>query len=60
MGNRKYGVAMRAYAEYSVSGVNKLRFHKNIPNCQEPKLSHRVCPRCGYYKGKPVVEVEEV
>ena len=23
-------------------------------------LSPRVCPRCGYYKGKPVVGVEEV
>ena len=30
------------------------------PNCHEPKLSHRVCPQCGYYKGKPVVGVEEV
>ena len=30
------------------------------PNCHEPKLSHRVCPHCGFYKGKPVMEVEEV
>ena len=29
------------------------------PNCQEPKLPHRVCLRCGHYKGKPAVEVEE-
>lgn len=21
-------------------------------NCNEPVLSHRVCPSCGYYKGK--------
>ena len=25
------------------------------PQCHEPKLSHRVCPHCGYYKGEPVV-----
>ena len=25
-----------------------------------PSCSHRVCPRCGYYKGKPVIGVEEV
>jgi large subunit ribosomal protein L32 len=29
------------------------------PNCQEPRLPHRVCPRCGHYKGKAVIEVEE-
>jgi large subunit ribosomal protein L32 len=30
------------------------------PNCHEPKLPHRVCPRCGHYKGKAVTEAEEV
>jgi large subunit ribosomal protein L32 len=30
------------------------------PNCHEPKQPHRVCPRCGFYKGKQVVEVQEV
>ena len=29
------------------------------PNCQEPKQPHRVCPRCGFYKGKQVIEVAE-
>ncbi|MEC9488982.1 MAG: 50S ribosomal protein L32 [Halanaerobium sp.] len=22
------------------------------PQCHAPKLSHRVCPECGYYKGR--------
>lgn len=26
------------------------------PQCNEPKLSHRICPECGYYNGKEVVE----
>jgi large subunit ribosomal protein L32 len=26
------------------------------PNCQEKKLPHRVCPHCGHYKGREVVE----
>jgi len=30
------------------------------PNCRESKLPHRVCPSCGYYKGKPVIGVDEV
>jgi len=29
------------------------------PNCHEPKLPHRACPRCGHYKGRPVIEVAE-
>jgi large subunit ribosomal protein L32 len=29
------------------------------PNCHEPKLPHRVCLRCGQYKGKAVAGAEE-
>ncbi|MCG6962866.1 MAG: 50S ribosomal protein L32 [Acidobacteria bacterium] len=28
--------------------------------CFEPKPPHRVCPHCGSYKGRTVVEVEEL
>lgn len=28
------------------------------PQCGSPKLPHRVCPNCGTYKGKTVIEVE--
>lgn len=27
-------------------------------HCQKPIVPHRVCPFCGYYKGKPVVVIE--
>ena len=29
------------------------------PQCHEQKLPHRVCPKCGYYKGREIVEVPE-
>jgi large subunit ribosomal protein L32 len=29
------------------------------PNCNEPKLAHRVCGACGYYNGKQVIDVAE-
>jgi large subunit ribosomal protein L32 len=29
------------------------------PNCHAPKQPHRVCPACGFYKGRAVVEVAE-
>ena len=25
------------------------------PNCKKPTLTHRVCPYCGFYKGKMIV-----
>src|SRR5207245_948042 len=28
------------------------------PQCREVKLPHRVCPHCGYYKGREIVAVE--
>jgi len=27
--------------------------------CGEPKLPHRICPSCGYYKNRQVVEIKE-
>lgn len=28
------------------------------PQCREIKLPHRVCPHCGFYKGREVISVE--
>jgi len=28
-------------------------------NCREPIPPHRVCPKCGFYKGRRVIEIEE-
>ncbi|HET7452226.1 MAG TPA: 50S ribosomal protein L32 [Thermoanaerobaculia bacterium] len=30
------------------------------PNCHEAKLPHRVCPHCGHYKGKEVIDIKNV
>jgi large subunit ribosomal protein L32 len=30
--------------------------HSECPNCHEPKVPHRVCPHCGQYKGREVIE----
>lgn len=29
------------------------------PQCGEPKLPHRVCIHCGFYKGMEVIRMEE-
>ena len=31
---------------------------QNCPRCGDPKLPHRVCPTCGYYRDEAVIEVE--
>ena len=28
------------------------------PNCGEPHRPHRVCPSCGFYKGRTAVAIE--
>lgn len=28
------------------------------PQCHETKLPHRVCPNCGYYDGREIIETE--
>lgn len=29
------------------------------PHCHQPKLPHRICPNCGYYKGRQVITPKE-
>jgi large subunit ribosomal protein L32 len=29
------------------------------PRCQSPVRTHHVCGVCGYYRGRPVVEIED-
>ncbi|HZK24937.1 MAG TPA: 50S ribosomal protein L32 [Oscillospiraceae bacterium] len=50
----------------SKSRKNKRRTHWKLtvpgliscPQCHEPKLPHRVCVHCGYYKGREAVEIK--
>jgi large subunit ribosomal protein L32 len=44
----------RAHDHLAAPGLSQ------CPNCREAKLPHRVCPHCGYYKGKQVMEVKEI
>lgn len=51
---------------HSKARKNKRRAHDALtapqlgecPQCHEPKLPHRACPNCGYYRGRAVVATE--
>jgi len=52
---------------HSKSRRNKSRTHQKLkrhslslcPQCKTPKLPHRVCTVCGYYKGTKFLEFKE-
>jgi large subunit ribosomal protein L32 len=31
----------------------------DCPRCHAPKLSHHVCPSCGFYKGRRVLVIDQ-
>jgi large subunit ribosomal protein L32 len=31
---------------------------QSCPRCGDPKVPHRVCPSCGYYRGEAVLDVD--
>ncbi|MCJ7775806.1 MAG: 50S ribosomal protein L32 [Desulfobulbaceae bacterium] len=43
----------RAHDSINMPGVT------TCPHCHEPVLPHHVCPECGTYRGKTIVETEE-
>ena len=31
----------------------------NCAQCSQAKMPHRVCPNCGYHKGRPILSASE-
>ncbi|HKK21347.1 MAG TPA: 50S ribosomal protein L32 [candidate division Zixibacteria bacterium] len=31
----------------------------DCPHCHQARLSHHICPHCGYYNGRQVLSVKE-
>ncbi|MBQ1263753.1 MAG: 50S ribosomal protein L32 [Oscillospiraceae bacterium] len=54
---RKHSQARRDKRRSNVWKLQLPAFSK-CTQCGELKMPHRVCPHCGYYKGKEVVKVE--
>lgn len=34
------------------------KFPQECPNCKDTVLPHHVCPTCGHYKGKLMLEIK--
>ncbi|HJB25341.1 MAG TPA: 50S ribosomal protein L32 [Firmicutes bacterium] len=54
---RKSSKARRDKRRSNVWKLSMPGFSK-CTQCGELKLSHRVCPNCGFYKGKEVIKKE--
>ncbi len=54
--------------KYAKARQGKRRSHLGLipppldscPQCHSPKLSHHVCPTCGFYADREVVEIERL
>jgi large subunit ribosomal protein L32 len=40
------------------SGERSTPTVQSCPNCQAPKIPHRVCLQCGFYNGKQVTKAK--
>jgi len=58
MANPKHRHSRTRRAKRRTHDVLKVRQMSQCPNCHEPKLPHRVCPHCGHYRGRQIIEVE--
>jgi large subunit ribosomal protein L32 len=50
--SRERGRLRRTFYKLKLNNLGK------CPQCGKPKQLHKVCPFCGYYKGKQVVEIK--
>lgn len=57
---RKHSKSRRDRRRSTNSKISPAANLSICPQCKKKRLPHRVCPHCGYYKGKPVVILETV
>jgi len=55
---RKHSQARKNKRRSNVWKLDQPAFSK-CTQCGQLKAPHRVCPHCGYYKGKEVIKIEE-
>lgn len=52
----------KTHSKAKMAGAHKSLKTRSLsvcPHCQEPKLPHRICKNCGYYKDKQILAIEE-
>jgi large subunit ribosomal protein L32 len=54
---RKYAKARQGERRAHIR-VAKLAELDTCPQCHQPKLPHHVCPTCGTYDGREVIEIK--
>lgn len=53
---RRHSKARRDKRRASHMRLDKVDL-SNCPQCRRPKLPHRVCIQCGFYKGREIIKM---
>ncbi len=57
---RKHSKARTRKRRSQYYGRLKAPQYMECPHCGHPKLMHRACVECGYYRGRPILQRTEV
>jgi large subunit ribosomal protein L32 len=60
MANPKYKHSRSRTRTRKAHDFLEVKSLSSCPNCKEVKPPHVVCPACGHYKGREVINLEEV
>lgn len=58
MANPKHKISRSKRASRRSNWKLSLPSISECPQCHEPKMPHRACPHCGYYKDREVIKIE--
>ena len=55
----KWGQSFVTYGVKAAQDALKDAGRSTCPDCGAPRQPHRVCPNCGKYRGRVIVETDE-
>ena len=59
MGVPKRRVSHARQGDRRAHQARRLPAREECPHCHEQKQSHHACPNCGYYGGRPAIELKK-
>jgi large subunit ribosomal protein L32 len=54
----KRNVRHSKWLDLNLNRLSEQYMQTKCTNCAKYKLAHRVCPHCGFYKGKQIITIK--